>query len=216
MVVRAVIGLGNPGQKYAHTRHNLGFMVVDELIKRLQAGSPRDRFKSQVWEARHNDERIALVKPQTYMNLSGISVQQVRSWYKLDNDQILVIYDDVDLEFGILRLKTDGSAGGHNGLSSIIQALGTSQIPRLRIGIGRGRSATTAHVLSGFTGAEEAELSGLVKKAADAAMLWMREGPTIAMNQVNQRPVQSGARKSSTAELEAKRAPDDDRDQETA
>jgi PTH1 family peptidyl-tRNA hydrolase len=191
-------------------------MVVDELVKRLQAGSPRDRFKSQVWESRHNGERIALVKPQTYMNLSGVSVQQVRSWYKLDNDQILIIYDDVDLEFGILRLKTDGSAGGHNGLSSIIQSLGSSQIPRLRIGIGRGRSATTAHVLSGFTGSEETQLPGLVKKAADAAMLWMREGPTIAMNQVNQRPVRSGERKSSTAELEAKRAPDDDGDQGTA
>jgi PTH1 family peptidyl-tRNA hydrolase len=191
-------------------------MVVDELVKRLQAGMPRDRFKAQVWEARHNDDRVVLVKPQTYMNLSGVSVQQVRNWFKLDDDQILVIYDDVDLEFGALRLKTEGSAGGHNGLSSIIQSLGTSQIPRLRIGIGRGRSATTAHVLSGFSGAEEAELAGLVKKAADAAMLWMQEGPIIAMNQVNQRPLRSGARKSSTAELEAKQAPDGDREQETA
>lgn len=187
-VLKAIIGLGNPGQKYARTRHNLGFMVVDELLRQLPSGDPRERFKSQVWETRLNDDRVALVKPQTYMNLSGAAVRQVGNWYKLQHDEMLVIYDDVDLEFGALRMKMDGSAGGHNGLTSIIGSLGTNEIPRLRIGIGRGRSATTAHVLSGFSAIEESQLDEIVLKAANAAMLWMREGPVMAMNFVNQRP----------------------------
>ena len=186
--LKAIIGLGNPGQKYANTRHNLGFMVIDELVRQLQAGTPRDRFKAQIWETLANEQRLALVKPQTYMNLSGVSVQQVKNWYKLRNDEMLVIYDDVDLEFGSLRLKMDGSAGGHNGLSSIIQSLGAGDVPRLRIGIGRGRAATTSHVLAGFSGSDADQLAGTIQSAASAAMLWRREGPVTAMNLVNQRP----------------------------
>ncbi|CAN5842614.1 aminoacyl-tRNA hydrolase [soil metagenome] len=200
--LKAIIGLGNPGQKYAHTRHNLGFMVVDELVRQLQAGMPRDRFRAQVWETRANDERIALIKPQTYMNLSGASVQQVRNWYKLSTDEMLVVYDDVDLDFGVLRMKMDGGAGGHNGLASIIDSLGAGDVPRLRIGIGRGRTATTAHVLSGFSGPEEAQLAGVIKNASHAAMLWLQEGPVSAMNHVNQRPKPPKSAKTSPGDHE--------------
>jgi PTH1 family peptidyl-tRNA hydrolase len=163
-------------------------MVIDNLVRQLQAGAHRDRFKAHIWETRCNVERVVLVKPQTYMNLSGISVQQVKNWYKLANEEMLVIYDDVDLDYGTLRLRTEGSAGGHNGLSSVIQSLGSNQIPRLRIGIGRSRGATTAHVLSGFSSDEESQLAEIVQRAASAAMLWMKDGPIVAMNQVNQRP----------------------------
>ncbi len=191
--VKAVIGLGNPGQKYRGTRHNVGFLIVDELSRRFEADPPRDRFKSSIRECRRGELRVVLAQPQTYLNLSGNAVQQILNWYKLEAADALIVYDDMDLGFGVMRLRESGSAGGHNGLRSIIQSTGTDQLPRLRIGIGRGRSASTAHVLSTFSEQEREVLNDLIQRACDGVEYWLDDGPVAAMNQINQKPATNGA-----------------------
>lgn len=186
--VRIIVGLGNPGKKYEDTRHNLGFMVIDELRKRLAPDTNRERFKSHLWEARKDGVRIVLAKPQTYMNLSGDAVRQIQHWYKAEPEHMLIVYDDLDLEFGQLRMRERGSAGGHNGLTSVIQMLGTTEVPRLRIGIGRGRLAAKAHVLSTFSPAERESLPGVIERATEGAMIWLSEGSIVAMNALNVKP----------------------------
>jgi peptidyl-tRNA hydrolase, PTH1 family len=193
-VVKAIIGLGNPGDRYARTRHNIGFMTVHDIVRRLNAGEPRERFKARVWETRLDGKRLVLATPMTFMNASGISVQQIRSWFKFEPEEMLIVYDDVDLEFGTVRMRERGTTGGHNGLTSIVESLGTTDIPRLRIGIGRGGSATTAHVLSAFGPEESRELPAVIERAADGALLWAREGPVAAMNTINARGTKRGKR----------------------
>lgn len=185
--MKIVVGLGNPGQRYESTRHNLGFMVIDELRRRMNPEVHRERFKSHLWEGRHVGDRVILAQPQTYMNLSGVAVQQIRQWYKPDPEDILIVYDDLDLEYGTLRMRQRGSAGGHNGLTSVIQSLGTTEIPRLRIGIGRGTSASRARVLSSFSPAEQQALPEIIERAANGVMLWIEAGPIAAMNEINVR-----------------------------
>lgn len=191
--MKVVIGLGNPGRKYEDTRHNLGFMVIDDLRKRLLPETHRERFKSHIWETRLSGEKIILAKPQTYMNLSGDAVRQIQQWFKAESHDILVVYDDLDLEFGQLRMRERGSAGGHNGLTSVIQALGTSDVPRLRIGIGRGQSAAKAHVLSTFSPAERSDLPSIIDRAASGVMIWLEAGSIPAMNAINARPALASA-----------------------
>jgi PTH1 family peptidyl-tRNA hydrolase len=185
--MKIVVGLGNPGREYAATRHNLGFMVADTLARRLGATPARSRFKAEIAEANHNSEKIVLVKPQTYMNLSGHAVREVVNWHKVPRANVLVVLDELDLPFGTIRLRAEGSAGGHNGLAHIIEQLGGKDIARLRIGIGRGQIAATAQVLSRFSSAEQAELPELISAAADCAMLWLDEGIVAAMNRCNRR-----------------------------
>jgi peptidyl-tRNA hydrolase, PTH1 family len=185
--MKIVVGLGNPGREYAATRHNLGFMVVDTLARRLGAAPARFRFKAEIAEANHNGEKIVLVKPQTYMNLSGHAVREVVNWHKVSRANLLVVLDELDLPFGTIRLRAEGSAGGHNGLAHIIEQLGGKDIARLRIGIGRGQTAATAQVLSRFSPTEQAELPELISAAADCAMLWLDEGIVAAMNRCNRR-----------------------------
>src|SRR5690606_28245834 len=132
-----IVGLGNPGQRYAATRHNIGFMVVDHLARKLEPGTLRHRFDSELIETRDEPGRIVLQKPQTYMNLSGIAVAQAARWYRVPTERILIIYDDLDLPFGRIRLRPGGSSAGHKGLQSVIEHLGTDRVPRLRVGIGR-------------------------------------------------------------------------------
>jgi len=182
---RLIIGLGNPGRKYAETRHNFGFFVVDELARRLGAPESRKRFRSEISEVRRGDGRFILVQPQTYMNDSGVAVREAVQWYKMPLDQVLLVVDDLDLPFGELRLRQRGSAGGHNGLKSIFGVLGTQDISRLRIGIGRPRSATISHVLTKFSKDEEAHLPAIVAQAADTVELWADRGVVEAMNIVN-------------------------------
>jgi PTH1 family peptidyl-tRNA hydrolase len=182
---RIIVGLGNPGRKYADTRHNLGFFVIDQLARRLGAPGSRSRFKSEISDVRRGDGRFILVQPQTYMNDSGIAVREVVQWYKVPLSQVLVVVDDLDIPYGEIRLRPKGSAGGHNGLKSIFQILGTQEIPRLRVGIGRPRSATISHVLSKFSKDEEAGLERLVTAAADSVELWADRGIIEAMNVVN-------------------------------
>jgi PTH1 family peptidyl-tRNA hydrolase len=186
-LMRIIVGLGNPGREYANTRHNLGFMVVDELARRLGAGGSRKRFRSEIAEGTLDGAKIVLVKPQTYMNLSGYAVREVVNWYHVARDGLLVVLDDLDLPGGAIRLRADGSGGGHNGLTSVLEQLGSHAVPRMRIGIGRGPSHAVAQVLSRFSPEEERALPAVVAAAADCAILWAREGMIAAMNRCNRR-----------------------------
>lgn len=185
--MKIVVGLGNPGREYAATRHNLGFMVVDELFRRLSGTALRARFRSELAEATCAGEKVILVKPQTYMNLSGTAVREVAHWYRVAAEDVLVVLDDLDLPFGSNRLRPSGSAGGHNGLSSIIEQLGTAEVPRLRVGIGRSAAAARAQVLSRFSSEEAAELPAIVQRSAECCLVWLEEGIITAMNRCNQK-----------------------------
>jgi peptidyl-tRNA hydrolase, PTH1 family len=183
-----IVGLGNPGRRYQGTRHNVGFMVVDRICNALPGGTAKSRFQADYYETRDGDKRVVLAKPQTFMNESGIAVGQLVRWYKIPNDRVLVIYDDLELPFGALRLRASGSAGGHNGMSSVISHLRSEQFPRLRVGIDRPRSGSTVpYVLSAFSASEQRELPRVLDSAADAARSWLRDGITAAMNTHNQR-----------------------------
>lgn len=183
--MKAIVGLGNPGKQYAATRHNIGFMVVDRLARLYQAPAAKNRFKSLVTEIAIGAERVVLLEPQTYMNASGDAVRLMGAWYKLYADELLIVLDDLDLPFGTIRLRERGSAGGHNGLASIIQQVGTNEIPRLRIGIGRGNGPATAQVLSRFSDDERSELPAIIDRAVEACAVWVQEGSIVAMNRVN-------------------------------
>jgi PTH1 family peptidyl-tRNA hydrolase len=182
--MRIVVGLGNPGREYVATRHNIGFMVVDELARR-GGGGFRKRFKSELGETFLAGSKLVLVKPQTFMNLSGHAVREVLAWYHAPVDALLIVLDDLDLPFGTLRMRGRGSAGGHNGLASIVEQIGHNEVPRLRIGIGRGRSSASARVLSRFSSEEERELPDSIAAAADAVEWWVDQGLVAAMNRVN-------------------------------
>jgi PTH1 family peptidyl-tRNA hydrolase len=184
-----IVGLGNPGRRYQGTRHNAGFMVADRIYDRLPHSTTRSRFQADYVETRDDDRRVVIVKPHTFMNDSGSAVGQIQRWFKVPNDRLLVVYDELDLPFGQIRLRASGSDGGHNGVASIIQHLRTQEFPRLRIGIGRPRAGSSVHyVLSPFTPEEQCELSTVIDRAADAALSWLRDGITAAMNEHNRRP----------------------------
>jgi peptidyl-tRNA hydrolase, PTH1 family len=182
---RVVVGLGNPGRQYADTRHNFGFFVVDELARRTGAPTSRKRMKAEITESRLGDDKLVLVMPQTFMNASGVSVREVARWYHVPPEDVLVIVDDLDLPFGQIRIRARGSTGGHNGLKSIFHEMGTQEIPRLRIGIGRKGNHAIAHVLSRFSPEEKTELPGIIGRAADAVELWSEKGIIEAMNVTN-------------------------------
>jgi PTH1 family peptidyl-tRNA hydrolase len=188
LLVKIVVGLGNPGREYAATRHNLGFMVVDEMARRLAANERRNRFHSDIVEVFDGGEKVVLLKPQTFMNLSGFSVREAVNWYKTPLDDLLVVVDDIDLPFGSIRLRARGGSGGHNGLKSIIAELGNDSFSRMRIGIGRGPGHATRQVLSRFTSDEERVLPAVLQAAADCVLEWERSGIINAMNRCNRAP----------------------------
>ena len=183
--MKIIVGLGNPGREYERTRHNIGFHVTDELVRRLSGVSQRNRFRAIVRDGVLGGTKFIVAQPQMYMNLSGVPVREIVNWYKTDLDDVLIVYDDMDLPLGQLRLRADGSAGGHNGMKSIIQELGTTQFARLRIGIGRGSGSSTAHVLSRFRPEEARAMSQTIEDAVDAILLWSERGAIEAMNIVN-------------------------------
>ena len=183
--MKIVIGLGNPGREYEKTRHNIGFAVVDRFARSLDSVSLRSRFRAAVLEGFSGINRFVVARPQTYMNLSGVAVREVVNWYKIDLEDLLIVYDEMDLPLGQLRLRAEGSAGGHNGMKSIIGELGTDQFARLRVGIGRGRSTSTAHVLSRFTPGEAEVMERAIGNAVEAIVLWSERGVIDAMNIVN-------------------------------
>jgi peptidyl-tRNA hydrolase, PTH1 family len=172
-----VAGLGNPGRQYERTRHNVGWLVVDELARRHE-GSFRSKFSGQLAETRLDDLRLALLKPETYMNESGRSLGAAARFFKVDPDALLVVHDDVDLEPGRLQARLGGGLAGHNGLRSIAQALGSKDFLRLRIGVGRpgrgDRRSVSDYVLAPFDVEEDVE--ELVSRSADAVELMAREG----------------------------------------
>jgi PTH1 family peptidyl-tRNA hydrolase len=181
-----IVGLGNPGRRYQHTRHNVGFMVIERLARRLPRGTERSRFQAQFVETRDGDARVVLARPQTYMNDSGVAVAQLMRWHKVTREQVLLVYDELDLPFGAIRLRAEGSAGGHNGMKSVIAHLHSQAFPRLRVGIGRPPTgATVPYVLSSFSDAERRGLDAILERAADAALSWRREGIVAAMNDYN-------------------------------
>jgi PTH1 family peptidyl-tRNA hydrolase len=181
-----IVGLGNPGKEYAETRHNVGFRCVDELARRGGLRWEKPRLKAEQARGRLAGRDVTLAKPQTYMNLSGVAVVQLVRWYKVPLGDLLVISDDLDLPFGQLRLRGEGSAGGQGGLKSIVQQLRSDAFARLRVGIGRPQWGDPKdYVLNRFTREQAAEVDEIVRRAADAAEVWLAEGPIAAMNRYN-------------------------------
>lgn len=185
--MKVVIGLGNPGKKYEGTRHNIGFVLLQELSRRLSADKSKHKFEADIAEATRNGERILLVAPQTYMNLSGRSVRQVVDFYQVPLADLLVTCDDINLPLGRIRLRSSGSSGGQKGLENIIQQLGTQDFSRLRLGVDAPPEGMDSadFVLSRFGKRDAAEIEQSVKTAADAAETWMEQGIDAAMNQFN-------------------------------
>lgn len=183
-----VVGLGNPGEKYENTRHNVGFLTVDELAERARVPVQKLKYRALTNTVELGGARALLMKPVTYMNLSGEAVGQAARFYKIPPERVLVISDDVSLPLGKLRIRKSGSAGGHNGLKNIIQHLGTDQFPRVKIGVGEKPHPDydmADWVLSRFTGEDLKTITQAVKRAADAVECFVREGPDKAMNRFN-------------------------------
>jgi len=203
--MKLVIGLGNPGPKYAGTRHNVGFDVVDYLAVAPSVGSWRSRFQAVVAETAENGEPVLLMKPDTFMNLSGRAVRQAVDFYKIAPADLLVICDDLALPLGKLRLRATGSHGGQNGLRSIQETIGSPDYPRLRVGIGSPGEHWDAadYVLGRFKSAERAAVDEAVAKAGRAVLTWAARGIDAAMNQANsgeQRPPKPKPEKKADAE----------------
>ncbi|MDZ4669965.1 MAG: aminoacyl-tRNA hydrolase [Phototrophicales bacterium] len=182
-----IVGLGNIGKEYANTRHNIGFWVADELARRYTMTFGSKERKAVCADGTIADKRVLVVKPQTYMNLSGEAVRSLADFYKIPNAQIIVIHDDLDLPLGTLRIRATGSAGGQNGVKSIIQHLGTQDFARVRCGIGRppGKLDPSAYVLQPFGGDDAITAAILRDHAANAVETWLREGLELAMTRHN-------------------------------
>ena len=190
--MKLIVGLGNPGSEYRDTRHNVGFQVVDELQRRY--GLEWAMAPSQVPDAliakRYGADPLLLAKPLTYMNRSGEAVGALARYYGIESEDLLIVVDEASLPFGKLRARARGSAGGHNGLKSVVQGLGTNEFPRLRLGVGRGddRRDLSDHVLSRFGADERAALESFITRAADAAGMFAAEGILKVMNEFNPDP----------------------------
>ena len=192
-VLRLVVGLGNPGTKYEGTRHNIGFMALERMASR-EGFSFRQQSKLHGLAAEHGigESRLRLLMPQTYMNDSGRSIRAALDWFGFTPEQLLVLVDDMDIPLGRLRLRAQGSAGGHNGLRSTIQHLGTQAFPRLRIGIGapadnpaERRARTVSHVLGPFSRAEQSEVDAVLDGVSEAILRIQRQGLDRAGNWIN-------------------------------
>ena len=185
--MKLVVGLGNPGPQYRDTRHNVGFAVADELARRWQVVGWREQQKALVAKVRVGAEAVLLAKPMTFMNLSGDAVAGLAGFYKVAVADVLVVFDEAALTLGRLRAGRAGSAGGHNGLKSVIARLGTTEVPRLRIGVGRGdaRRDLADHVLGTFRAEERDEVEAAVLRAAEAAVTFVTDGIERVMNAFN-------------------------------
>lgn len=196
LVPQLIVGLGNPGAKYDQTRHNIGFAAIDKLAQTWRISLSENRkFQGQFGEGRAGSQKIRLLKPLTFMNLSGQSIRAVIDWYKLPPESVLVIYDEMDLPLGKIRLRLSGSAAGHNGMKSTIAHLGTQNFPRLRIGIGNPKPPdaleknTINHVLGRFSKAESQVLTEVLQLTVEAIDLSLRQGIAKAMSLYNNRTV---------------------------
>lgn len=185
-----IVGLGNPRPQYEATRHNVGFMVADVLAARIGAKfSSHKKSNSEVIQARLSDRPVVVAKPRTFMNLSGQPVAALARFFSVNPGNIVIVHDELDIEFGSIRLKLGGGEGGHNGLRSISQQLGTKDYLRTRVGVGRppGRMDAAAYVLKPFSAAERKDLGVICEEAADAAELLLRDGLEAAQNHVHPR-----------------------------
>lgn len=189
--MKLIVGLGNPGRRYAETRHNVGFEVVAELARRFGDGGPKLRFQGETVEARIDAERVVLLTPHTMMNRSGASVRPARDFYQLEPADVLVVCDDFQLPLARLRVRARGSSGGQKGLDDVIRCLGTEEVPRLRIGIGPvpGHWDVADFVLSKFRPDERDDIALALVRAADAAADWVRQGLDFCMNRYNASPI---------------------------
>ena len=188
-----MVGLGNPGRQYRDTRHNVGFVVIDELARRAGISCDREAFGALVGRTWGETPAI-LAKPLTFMNLSGQAVQELTHFHKIELPDLLVVADDVNLPLGRLRARRGGSAGGHNGFKSVAQHLGTDQFPRLRIGVGRGdgRRDLADHVLSRFAAEEQATIDDAIGRATDAVELFVSDGIEAVMRRFNAESAKAG------------------------
>lgn len=183
-----IVGLGNPGKEYARTRHNCGFRALDILADKLACKVDKGKFQGLYGQCSYRSKKLLLLKPQTYMNLSGRSVLQLSAYFNVPPQRIIVMFDDISLEPGRLRIRSDGSAGGHNGIKSIISELGTQDFPRVKIGVGSKPTPEydlADWVLSSFSAQEEKALIPALERAADAALCIMEQGVPEAANRYN-------------------------------
>jgi len=185
-----IVGLGNPGREYRDNRHNVGFMVLDRLAEKLETSFTRLKMDALMTAVKYRNQRLILIKPQTFMNLSGRPVASYLRFYKLPLENLLVVYDDVDLPLETLRMKPDGGDAGQKGVRSIIQELGTQDFPRLRLGINRppGRMSVSSYVLQDFSKDDQATLPFVLDQAAGAALFFVEQGLNAAMTRYNQTP----------------------------
>jgi len=182
-----IVGLGNPGREYRQTRHNVGFMLMDRLTARLNVRFTRMQSKALVASANFEERKIIFAKPQTFMNLSGQSVQGLLHFYKLPLENLLIAHDDLDLPLGTIRIRPDGRSAGQKGMTSTIDRLGTDEFPRLRLGIGRppGQMQAPDYVLQDFSDTEMVVISETLNRAVEAGLTWVTEGLDKAMNKFN-------------------------------
>jgi PTH1 family peptidyl-tRNA hydrolase len=182
-----LVGLGNPGREYVNNRHNIGFMVLDHLTGKLGTNFARVESQALITKENYKGSRLLLVKPQTFMNLSGQAVSSLAKYYKIPTERILVVFDDVDLPFGTIRIRTQGGSGGQRGMKSIIERLGTQDFPRLRVGIGRppGRMEATDYVLQDFSKSDTEFLGAVLDQAVEAIFTFVEEGIDPTMNKFN-------------------------------
>jgi PTH1 family peptidyl-tRNA hydrolase len=185
--MRLVVGLGNPGPEYEATRHNMGFMAIDALAEMLGIRVEKQKFQSLIGEAVFQGEKVILAKPLTYMNLSGQAVRAMFDWYKPGFHEFVVLFDDMDIPLGQIRLRMKGSAGGHNGIKSIIQHLGTQEFYRIRMGIGRPKPGTDVvkHVLSPFGKEEIPTVQDTIEKTVEATKFYLTHSFDLTMNRFN-------------------------------
>jgi PTH1 family peptidyl-tRNA hydrolase len=181
-----LVGLGNPGRQYLQTRHNAGFLAIDRIADTVNIKLDKKGFHSLYGKGLVDNKPVILVKPQTYMNLSGEATGRIINYYRVPLNQVLIIYDDLDLQLGMIRIRLSGSAGGHNGLTSVLSSIGSQSVPRLRVGIGRPTSETVVdYVLSAFSGQQMETFKASILKAAEAAIYFVTDGPEYAMNRFN-------------------------------
>ena len=182
-----IVGLGNPGREYEKTRHNVGFVAIDYLASQLGVNISRIKFKGILGEGYIGSEKCILLKPQTYMNLSGESVRECAEFYKIPPENIIVIYDDINLEPGKVRIRPSGSAGGHNGMKSIIYLLNSDEFPRIRFGVGAPQHDLSNHVLGHFSEEDGVSVTSAVKKIEDIISVIIKQNINEAMSKFNNR-----------------------------
>lgn len=182
-----IVGLGNPGKEYGNTRHNMGFKAIDKLACKLNVEVSKEKFKGMYGEAMIENEKVILLKPLTYMNLSGESIIEIVNFYKIDLEKIIVVYDDVDIDVGKFKIRKKGSAGSHNGMKSVVQNLSSTNFARIRVGIGKPRvnEDLADYVLKKFSEEDKAQFERVVDEVSDAVLSIVTDGIDKAMNKYN-------------------------------